>query len=1055
MLSDDTPNNKASLPMMPSNTKEKVLQTRMGVIRKTAVTPTTNPTPTVKVKPQPANSDEPEINVDELPVIQGSFQITKTEADITENKKKIEPLTREPPRTSKPTTTKETTTSKATTREAIKQTTPKTKSTTPRNTPSLSTTPRPTKVMPQKTQTEPIVEKTTENIESKNREGVDILADEKQSDLPKLDTLFAVPSYIDQEPWKPIQPGNAYSTANLNNPFDLEVEERLGTAELADDITTTEEDKNVYESPINLRIEHLGDSYSIDNYKPESNLNPYSEYSGAPVYTSFKRPHFSATIKESQNLGERYPVPHPLPVNKLISIPEINDDDGVKPIGPLFSDSNPHPKRNTSYVSTYIPLKDRLSTVSINVKPFTEAESANTEYINLNGGVIVRKQNSSSSVKIQPNVTETIPAKQPNENELINFKPPKINATKEIPSLFPNQMTWELVNDTGKNHSKLRSDPNKSFNETLQAVVTKNDDKTYRPLRNDSKIQNMNNMFKNFSTIFNKLAASLRRPTEVEPAVNLEEKHSETGKEPIESLEEERPLVVNVSPTTKPKENSAPFSVPFIHETRIDNEPTKNLPEKIPNPSSDLDNDDQPLTIHGQGSSEVVVDMTMQELLKETSTRQSTTTVILPTLLPVKSNSGIGRPLRPRPKAPIQADESRAFTNVNPFLSEMKSFINNLQSEDNSQSIDNVTKTNKTSLNYTIDDTNSNKTKSVIRQTTTISPTTSVKTNVVTSISFSNHTLLKNDHNVTDDTEKLNMTGVTNNFQEQIKTEKLFEPIRDYTRKIDISEKFRLPKTHPSEETNISEKIEKAFDNNNKTFVLPTATEFFLTHPSTQAIELAEKVKTIIKGLENSNIRVAPTAPAFVAPIESYKDFQPKNNSVFVNFTQSALFIKTDSLKNNSGNVASEVNNEGVLTDDDILSILKNISLIKTNKNSTSSAGNGSLADTITSDKLKDLANIATITDSHNSSFFGNEKVPDETVISTKAVSSNYAVNSAGFKILTKTFNKIPGNFKDEEKKINKFYNEPAMPTLSENSQSKESSKSFYNILRSDLFTYL
>lgn len=1035
MLSDVTPDNKASLPMMPSNTKEKVLQTRMGVIRKTAVTPTTNPTPTVKVKPQPANSDEPEINVDELPVIQGSFQITKTEADITENKKKIEPLTREQPRTSKPTTTKETTTSKATTTEAIKQTTPKTKSTTARITPS--TTPQPTKIIPQKTQTEYIVEKTTENIESKNREGVDILADEKQSDLPKLDTLFAVPSYIDQEPWRPIQPGNAYSTANLNNPYDLDVEERVGTAELADDITTTEEDKNVYESPINLNIEHLGDSYSIEN--SESNLNPNSEYSGAPVYTSFKRPHFSTSIKESQNLGERYPVPHPLPVNKLISIPDINDDDDVEPIGPMFSDSNPHPKRNTSYVSTYVPLKDRLSTVSINVKPFTEAESENTEYINLNGGVIVRKQNSSNSVKIQSNVTETIPAKQPDENEMIHFKPLKINATKEIPSLFTNQMTWELVNETGKTHSKLRVDPNKSFNETLQAVITKNDDKTYRPLRNETKFQNMNNMFKNFSTIFNKLAASLRRPTEVEPAVNLEEKHSVTGKEPIESLEEERPLVVNDPPATKHKENSV---LPFLHQTRTDNES-----EKISNPSSGLDNDDQPITIHGQGSSEVVVDMTMQELLKETSTRQSTSTVIIPTLLPVKSNSGIGRPLRPRPKSPVQAEESRAFANVNPFLSEMKSFINNLQSEDNSQSISNITKTIQTPLNNTKDHTNSNKSSSVIRQTTPISPTTSVKTDIVTSISFSNHTLPNNDDNVTNDTEKLNFTVITDNLQEQIKIEKRFEPIRDHTRKIDISEKFRLPKTHPSEDINISEKIEKAFDNSNKTFVLPTATEFFLTHPSTQAIELAEKVKTIIKGLENSNIRVAPTAPAFIAPIESYKDFQPKNNSVYVNYTQSALFTKTNISNNDSDNVASEVNNVGVLTDDDILSILKNISLIKTNKNSTGSAGNGSLVDTITSDKLKDLANIATITDSHNSSFFGNEKVPDETVISTKAVSSNYAVNSAGFKILTKTFNKIPGNFKDEEKKINKFYNEPVMPTPSENSQPKEPSKSFYYAL--------
>lgn len=58
----------------------------------------------------------------------------------------------------------------------------------------------------------------------------------------------------------------------------------------------------------------------------------------------------------------------------------------------------------------------------------------------------------------------------------------------------------------------------------------------------------------------------------------------------------------------------------------------------------------------------------------------------------------------------------------------------------------------------------------------------------------------------------------------------------------------------------------------------------------------------------------------------------------------------------------------------------------------------------LSTDHLKFLANIATISDSNNNTFNYNNKGG----ASTKSLPNTYTINQAGFKILTKTFNKIP-----------------------------------------------
>lgn len=84
----------------------------------------------------------------------------------------------------------------------------------------------------------------------------------------------------------------------------------------------------------------------------------------------------------------------------------------------------------------------------------------------------------------------------------------------------------------------------------------------------------------------------------------------------------------------------------------------------------------------------------------------------------------------------------------------------------------------------------------------------------------------------------------------------------------------------------------------------------------------------------------------------------------------------------------------------------------------------------LTIDKLRQLANLATISDSNNNTLF---RSPGGGVISTKAIPSSYTLNQAGFKILTKTFNnKGQSNKQDENNnsldKPEKTYSKPHKP---------------------------
>ncbi|KAJ0182451.1 hypothetical protein K1T71_001820 [Dendrolimus kikuchii] len=615
-------------PSTPPNTKEKTLQTRVGVVRKTTV----KPNQSIKKK----DPDEPDIDTENIPVIQGSFQITKTEADITENKQQNSSPTRHDEKSNHKTSTtiKSTTTTKApttktttrtTTTKRIPTSTPKSRLYTTSSTINVRTKTEPTlkkeinkitsKILPStSTTTTPspttvniVINETTTNNVSKIL--LDLLTNENHyKDLPKIDTLFTVPHVIDNEPWRPITQSYYDSSSNIvpvvEVTSDKNAEDRMGVAEVVDDASILESFLTPL-PPIYRRDKITLKPIEIHNVDPKLAADVYVP---SLVYTSFTLPTYAPPLKDMETLGSHFPKPHPIPVDKISSVVEEvieskmddddNDDDG-KPV-----------ER---------PPKDKTTSVILNVLQLGQQEE-DIENIKVDGTSIVKKHNSSSATTTSTTETTTITSttmpvtssKKPTQTstsststiapettQLVsttNFyrsEDKHSETTKESATKRPNNKvsiippstsmphhTWELVNtSTNENDTFSKNSPEKYYNDTLQAIITKND----AIFANTTpKFQSKFSIIRNFTDIINRLA----KTTTTRSNIYLEE----------------------------------------IEETQ------KML-----------------------GSVEVVPDDEIE-----------LTTPSVVTLLPAKSNLGVNRPLRPKPD--LKGESSSASENVLQFF---------------------------------------------------------------------------------------------------------------------------------------------------------------------------------------------------------------------------------------------------------------------------------------------------------------------------------------------------------------------------------------------------
>lgn len=619
---------------------DKNLQTRVGVVRKTTVKPN-----------QKKDPDEPDIDTENIPVVQGSFQITKTEADITENKKLSSSPTRHDDRGNhKPTAVKTTTTTKApptrpstrtTTTKRVPTSTPKTRPFTITSTLNVKTRTEPTpKKGTEKTtrapvtatstttsttstpSTTPHVSTTTSNV---SQILLDLLTNENHyKDLPKIDTLFTVPHVIDNEPWRPItQPYYERTSEPTPVPVeitsDLNAEDRMGVAEVVDDVSILESLLTPTPS-VKLRDKTTIRPTGLHNVDPDLAADVYVP---SPIYTSFTLPTYAPPLKNMETLGSNYPKPHPIPVDKISGVVEVvdekdfSDDDDGKPV-----------ER---------PPKDKQTSFSINVLQ-ADSTDDDTEQVSIEGASILKKHNTTTSTSTTTTTTSTTTTtrsspttttsrtttststptadttKVPTSStvsttqklEVINTtykttdqthnETAKENSTRRpnnkvsiIPSTGAPHLTWELVNtSTIDNDTFSKNSPEKYYNDTLQAIITKNDD-----------------VFPNTTPRFSGKVSIFRNLT------NIIKKYTQ-----------------------------------------------QNTPIKSEDTGNDMEVEERHNHNKMTGSVEVVPDDELE-----------ITTAGVITLLPAKSNLGMNRPLRPRPKIKIQEAQ--------PVKQNLRSFFRN------------------------------------------------------------------------------------------------------------------------------------------------------------------------------------------------------------------------------------------------------------------------------------------------------------------------------------------------------------------------------------------
>ncbi|XP_039761219.1 uncharacterized protein LOC120634571 isoform X2 [Pararge aegeria] len=865
------------------NAKDKTLESRIGVVRKTTVKPN---------RPMKKDdSDEPDIDTDNIPVLQGSFQITKTEADITENKHNLNPTRIEEKNNHKQITTVRTTTTKPpiTKLSTVRTTsTRKTSTTTQKSRPltiksilnikpktdttnnkEKGTTTRKTVITTPTTvrssfATKPTVTSTTNiGTTTKNVSQIlfDLLTNENHDkDLPKIDTLFTVPHVMDNEPWRPItRPYYETSSEQPVLPDEENVEQgaedRIGVAEVVEDVSLLE---SMLSSPTPAKnreksTRRPGGLFNIDPHLAADVYIP------SPVYTSFTVPTYAPPVKNMETLGSSYPKAHPLPVDKISGAVEVIPETVSK-----TDDNDGKPFER--------PPKDKKTSVTINVLQFDQLDNS-TEEVSIDGASIVKKHNTSSVKKssqlstttesVKVTTTSSVPmieisTRLPVKNKTSEQENKRENTTKRpnnkvsiIPATGLPHHTWELVNTSTSNNGTLhRVSPQKYYNDTLQAIIT----------QNDATSPKTTPKFPSKSSILRNLTDIIKRYSQ-----NTTEKHTEISTERT---------------TLKPNMTS------------------KNTEDEYRQTRNEM-----------TGSVEVVSDEELE-----------ITTARIITLMPAKSNLGVNRPLRPRPKfeSQMNKESKRSFTSTK------------MNSE-------------KFSINENIDE--------IIYNLTEIIPEAS---EIVTTAT-----------NIDDDGTKYRRPA---NIAESLN----HDDETKYIRPVNVGENLKIPFS---------------------------AVEGPVYSPSSG------------NRLPKSN--------------EDYssvdRNFKISNKSHIPEGTYRVSYHVTGSVSSKQADKTKDLPAYELALEPDVI--------LEIPANQTS---------TLTVDKLKQLASLATISDYSNNSF-EPFRAPAG-VISTKAIPSSYTLNQAGFKILTKTYNKAQSP-KQEENSFDvpdKIYSKPETTKYTKPKKEKE-----------------
>ncbi|XP_068626660.1 uncharacterized protein [Battus philenor] len=535
------------------NASDKTLQSRIGVVRKTTVKPIKKGDP-----------DEPDIDTENIPVVQGSFQITKTEADITENKHSNVPARRDEKLNHKPTVKSTSTTKVSTTKITTTRAPPNISTTTSSTPPKLrpftiksnlgiktrsTSTPKPETLKTTKTTitstpsttmsttlSSTVIQSTTANV---SQILFDLLTnDNHNKDLPKIDTLFTVPHVIDNEPWRPITRPYFETTTLKHLPIaagetsgEQMAKDRIGVAEVVEDMSILESIISPIPPIPPIHYTEKSTPRSAGLYDIDPNLSA-DIYVPSPVYTSFTLPTFAPPLKDMETLGSMYPKPFPLPVDKISSakqdtkVKNTNDEDDGKPI--------------------MRPPKEKTTSTVINVLQMGQHDNS-TEKVAIDGNLILKKHNL-TGLKTNTGSNITTTSENDFSTEKIHTTSPKTvaladkqninDSTKEISTRRPNDKvsiipitntphhTWELVNtSTNENDNFTKYSPEKYYNDTLQAIITKND--AIFP-NTTPKFPSKISILRNLTDIIKKYTHSTVKPQNIEVSkIDVEESDDE------------------------------------------------------------------------------------------------------------------------------------------------------------------------------------------------------------------------------------------------------------------------------------------------------------------------------------------------------------------------------------------------------------------------------------------------------------------------------------------------------------------------------------------------
>lgn len=640
-----------------TNFEDKLVK-KTGIIEKTIHKFSSSHKPSVK-----PTITEAEIDLENLPIIQGSFEVTKTDADITKRKESFS--TQTPTSSLRPIIVSQSSIKvKEPVRKAaiIEKVIPVSTTTTTTSTTTTTTTSEaPTTIqIPQVSNNKTEFKSNVENP-------------------PILDVnLFTSAPVLDREPWHPINP--KFPSKSTTEKPQIISENPLHKYKQPNDQFVKEtnlfRNNQKYSDPIEAESEEV---------TPNPNKSQF--------YKSFTNSGFSTGGKGIERLGTSDVRPYPIPVNKLytdfkIIDPGLNSSE-VKNENIQVGDKFEHigggvivkkPELSTEKVLeltttpkievTEIPIKIQNDTLKIIHDPdFIDDDESEltTEFIPKLGDILydLLDLKDDSKLELESRVEpEKIPPTKLNfhnirdhilaqtnkplettteimltsekptssfvEVETVQYNPVQTTiAPSEKIELFPINSKWEFINGTQISFFDKIKNTKKVFNSTLQALIveneqTRSDEQIYdvkkQQVNNSSNIQNISAIF---DTLATKLGISQNVPSKLPPFTTMMNKRNKTRTK-ITTTTTTTTTAVPKTTTIKPIQTT---EIPKNYDDEV-------IPVLLENGSAEV--------IIGQAEVEAIDPTKYEELMHlQESTTEMTSTTELVTLLPVKSNSGL------------------------------------------------------------------------------------------------------------------------------------------------------------------------------------------------------------------------------------------------------------------------------------------------------------------------------------------------------------------------------------------------------------------------------